>query len=260
MNILDTIVQQKRKEVDDLKHRLPENMLMNSVLYERDCYSISEALNHPGGSGIIAEHKRRSPSKGIINNQLELSHVVNAYQHAGASALSILTDEIFFGGTNQDIVSIRSSISIPILRKDFIIDEYQVHEAKSIGADFILLIAACLTPARVRQLAALAVGIGMEVLLELHDEDEFGHICDEVQLVGINNRSLKTFDVNIDRSLKMAEQIPSSKIKVAESGIDDSSQVKIFLDHGYKGFLIGEYFMRQSDPGQALKNFINKLG
>ena len=174
--------------------------------------------------------------------------------------MSILTDEIFFGGTTQDIISIRSSISIPILRKDFIIDEYQVHEAKSIGADFILLIAACLTPARVRQLAALAVGIGMEVLLELHDEDEFGHICDEVQLVGINNRSLKTFDVNIDRSLKMAEQIPSNKIKVAESGIDDPSQVKIFLDHGYKGFLIGEYFMRQSDPGQALNNFINKLG
>lgn len=146
------------------------------------------------------------------------------------------------------------------MRKDFIIDEYQVHEAKSIGADFILLIAACLSPSRVRQLATLANELGMEVLLELHDEEELNHVCDEVQLVGINNRSLKTFEVNIDRSLKMAEQLPSSKIKVAESGIDQPSQIKLFRAHGYKGFLIGEYFMKQSDPGTSLQHFINQLG
>jgi indole-3-glycerol phosphate synthase len=258
MNILDTIMMKKRKEVDEAKLRLPETVLVQSAFYERNCFSIREALNNVGASGIIAEHKRKSPSKGVINDQLDLSNVVNAYQQAGASALSILTDESFFGGSNQDIVTVRSNISIPILRKDFIIDEYQVHEAKSIGADLILLIAACLTPIRVRQLARLAISIGMEVLLELHDEQEFDRVCDEVHLVGINNRSLKTFDVNIDRSLKMAAQLPSNKIKVAESGIDHPTQLKLFRDHGYKGFLIGEYFMRQPDPGAALKNFISQ--
>jgi indole-3-glycerol phosphate synthase len=258
MNILDTIVMKKRKEVDEAKLRLPETVLVQSAFYERNCFSIREALNNVGASGIIAEHKRKSPSKGVINDQLDLSNVVNAYQQAGASALSILTDESFFGGSNKDIVTVRSNISIPILRKDFIIDEYQVHEAKSIGADLILLIAACLTPIRVRQLARLAISIGMEVLLELHDEEEFDRVCDEVHLVGINNRSLKTFDVNIDRSLNMAAKLPSNKIKVAESGIDHPTQFKLFRDHGYKGFLIGEYFMRQPDPGVALKNFISQ--
>jgi indole-3-glycerol phosphate synthase len=176
MNILDTIVMKKRKEVDEAKLRLPETVLVQSAFYERKCFSIREALNNVGASGIIAEHKRKSPSKGVINDQLDLSNVVNAYQQAGASALSILTDESFFGGSNQDIVTVRSNISIPILRKDFIIDEYQVHEAKSIGADLILLIAACLTPIRVRQLARLAISIGMEVLLELHDEEELENL------------------------------------------------------------------------------------
>ena len=260
MNILDTIVLKKAMELREARQLVPENMLMKSPSYERSCYSISHALNQPNTSGIIAEHKRKSPSKGVINDQLDVSFVVNAYQQAGASALSILTDASFFGGSNHDITSVRSQITIPILRKDFIIDEYQVHEAKSIGADFILLIAACLSPSRVRQLATLANELGMEVLLELHDKEELNHVCDEVQLVGINNRSLKTFEVNIDRSLKMAEQLPSNKIKVAESGIDQPSQIKLFRAHGYKGFLIGEYFMKQSDPGASLQHFINQLG
>ena len=260
MNILDTIVLKKTIELKEAKQMVPVNMLTKSPSYERSCSSIKDALNQPNASGIIAEHKRKSPSKGVINDHSEVSLVVNAYQQAGASALSILTDESFFGGSNQDIITVRPHVSIPVLRKDFIIDEYQVHEAKSIGADFILLIAACLSPSRVRQLATLANGLGMEVLLELHDEEELDHVCDEVQLVGINNRSLKTFDVNIDRSLKMAEQLPSSKIKVAESGIDLPSQVKLFREHGYKGFLIGEYFMKQADPGEALRHFINQMG
>ena len=259
MNILDTIVAKKRLEVENSKMLQPLDLLEKSPYYNRTCISISKSLQEPGATGIIAEHKRKSPSKGIINDQLNINEVVSAYQAAGASAVSILTDETFFGGSNDDILSVRNSLTIPILRKEFIVDAYQIHEAKSIGADLILLIAACLTPSEVKSFAALANQLGMEVLLELHDEDECSHICEEVQLVGINNRSLKTFSVNIERSLEMAAKIPSDKIKVAESGINQASEVKIFREHGYKGFLIGENFMKTSRPGDSLRSFINDL-
>ena len=154
---------------------------------------------------------------------------------------------------------VRDAIHIPILRKEFIIDPYQIHEAKAIGADLILLIAACLTPAEVRTFSLLARELSMEVLLELHDEDELGHICDEVHFVGINNRSLKTFDVDIERSLAMAMKIPSSKLKIAESGIDDPAMIDLFRENGYSGFLIGENFMKMENPGMALNQFIKKI-
>lgn len=259
MNILETIVVKKRLEVENSMKTRPINLLEKSIYYNRNCISISKFLQQSNATGIIAEHKRKSPSKGIINDQLNVIDVVSSYQKAGASAVSILTDETFFGGTNNDILSVRDAITIPILRKEFIVDEYQVHEAKSIGADLILLIAACLTPLEVKSFAKLANQLGMEVLLELHDEDEFSHICDEVQLVGINNRSLKTFSVNIERSLEMASKIPSQKIKVAESGIDQPSQVRLFKEHGYKGFLIGENFMKTKYPGDSLRTFIKEL-
>ena len=259
MDILETIVAKKRQEVESSKILQPLETLEKSQYYNRTCISISKTLLEPAASGIIAEHKRKSPSKGVINDQLLVNEVVFDYQQAGASAISILTDESFFGGSNDDILSVRNSISIPILRKEFIVDEYQIHEAKSIGADLILLIAACLNASEVKSFAKLANQLGMEVLLELHDEEEFSHICDEVQLVGINNRSLKTFTVDIERSLKMAEKIPSQKIKVAESGINHASEVKIFREHGYKGFLIGENFMKSSNPGDSLRSFINEL-
>jgi indole-3-glycerol phosphate synthase len=259
MNILETIIAKKRLEVESSKILQPLKALEKSQYYNRTCISISKALQEPGATGIIAEHKRKSPSKGVINDQLNVNDVVFAYQQAGASAISILTDQAFFGGSNDDILTVRNSISIPILRKEFIVDEYQIHEAKSIGADLILLIASCLKPSEVKTYAKLANQLGMEVLLELHDEDEFSHICDEVQLVGINNRSLKTFSVNIERSLEMAAKLPSQKIKVAESGINHASEVKIFREHGYKGFLIGENFMKSSHPGDSLRSFINEL-
>lgn len=259
MNILETIIAKKREEVESSKIFQPLETLKKSRYYNRTCISISKTLHEPGATGIIAEHKRKSPSKGVINDQLHVHDVVFAYQQAGASAISILTDESFFGGSNDDILSVRNSISIPILRKEFIVDEYQIHEAKSIGADLILLIAACLNPSEVKSFAKLANQLGMEVLLELHDEGEFSHICDEVQLVGINNRSLKTFSVDIERSLEMAAKLPSQKIKVAESGINHASEVKIFREHGYKGFLIGENFMKSSNPGDSLRSFINEL-
>jgi indole-3-glycerol phosphate synthase len=259
MNILDTIVERKRTEVAERKQRKPLEVIKADALYTRKTISLVEGLSRPYASGIIAEFKRKSPSKGIINDRVDPVEVTNAYQAAGASAVSILTDAYFFGGHDQDVVRARQVLDIPILRKEFIIDEYQVHEAKALGADLILLIAACLSKEEVVRFSTLARSLGLEVLLELHDEDELEHVCATVDLVGINNRSLKTFDVNIARSLRMAGQLPKDKLKVAESGIDDPAQVKLFRENGYSAFLIGENFMKTNDPGMALHEFRNQI-
>ena len=259
MNILDTIVARKKAEVAERKQRKPLDVIKLDAFYIRDTISLVEGLSRPNASGIIAEFKRKSPSKGVINDRVDLVEVTKAYQAAGASAVSILTDEYFFGGDDQDVVRAREVLDIPILRKEFIIDEYQVHEAKALGADLILLIAACLTKEEVVRFSTVARSLGLEVLLELHDEDELGHVCETIDLVGINNRSLKTFDVNIARSLRMAGQLPKDKLKVAESGIDDPAQVKLFRENGYSAFLIGENFMKTNDPGIALHEFRNQI-
>lgn len=259
MNILDTIVERKRTEVAERKQRKPLEVIKADALYTRKTISLVEGLSRPYASGIIAEFKRKSPSKGIINDRVDPVEVTKAYQDAGASAVSILTDAYFFGGHDQDVVRARQVLDIPILRKEFIIDEYQVHEAKALGADLILLIAACLSKEEVVRFSTLARSLGLEVLLELHDEDELEHVCATVDLVGINNRSLKTFDVNIARSLRMAGQLPKDKLKVAESGIDDPAQVKLFRENGYSAFLIGENFMKTNDPGMALHEFRNQI-
>jgi indole-3-glycerol phosphate synthase len=259
MNILDRIVENKKKELVEKKRSVSIDMLAMSNFYRRKTISLSESICVDNASGIIAEFKRSSPSKGIINNAVSPLQVAKDYQAAGASAISILTDVDFFGGSDDDILSVRDSIDIPILRKEFIIDPFQIHEARSLGADIILLIAACLSPDEVRAFSALARSLSLEVLLELHDEDEIGHICDEVNFVGINNRSLKTFDVNIQRSLDMAKKIPSDKLKIAESGIDNPATISLFKENGYAGFLIGENFMKTSDPGAALSNFIKRI-
>lgn len=259
MNILDTIVERKRTEVAERKQRKPLEVIKADALYTRKTISLVEGLSRPYASGIIAEFKRKSPSKGIINDRVDPVEVTKAYQDAGASAVSILTDACFFGGDDQDVVRARQVLDIPILRKEFIIDEYQVHEAKALGADLILLIAACLSKEEVVRFSTLARSLGLEVLLELHDEDELEHVCETVDLVGINNRSLKTFDVNIARSLRMAGQLPKDKLKVAESGIDDPAQVKLFRENGYSAFLIGENFMKTNDPGMALHEFRNQI-
>ena len=259
MNILDTIVARKKAEVDERKKRKPLDVIKLDAFYIRNTISLVEGLSRPNASGIIAEFKRKSPSKGVINDRVDLLEVTKGYQVAGASAVSILTDEYFFGGDDQDVVRAREVLDIPILRKEFIIDEYQVHEAKALGADLILLIAACLTKEEVVRFSTVARSLGLEVLLELHDEDELGHVCETIDLVGINNRSLKTFDVNIARSLRMAGQLPKDKLKVAESGIDDPAQVKLFRENGYSAFLIGENFMKTNDPGIALHEFRNQI-
>jgi indole-3-glycerol phosphate synthase len=258
MNILDTIIEKKITEVASNKASVSEDELKNSDLFTRSTFSLKAFLLDETKTGIIAEFKRQSPSKGIINGTADVLEVTQSYTLNGASCLSILTDEYFFGGSAQDLLKARVN-NIPILRKDFIIDEYQILEARSMGADVILLIAACLTPERVKELATFAKRIQLEVLLEIHSEEELQHICDETELVGVNNRDLKTFTVDINRSIELSKKIPDNKIKIAESGINDIETIRIFREEGFKGFLIGENFMKQPDPTIAFVNFVEQL-
>jgi indole-3-glycerol phosphate synthase len=258
MNILDQIVEYKRKEVEKRRSEVTISELEKSYYFGRKSLSLKESLQKQIKTGVITEFKRRSPSKGIINDNVTVVDVTKGYTESGASGLSVLTDEHFFWGSSQDLIEARIN-EIPILRKDFIIDEYQVIEAKSIGADVILLIAACLTPRDVRRLAGFAKNLDLEVLLELYDEIELEHICDETELIGVNNRNLKTFEVNIQWSLQMAQKIPDNKIKIAESGIKSVDDILLFRDNGFKGFLIGELFMKETDPAIAFAEFVNAL-
>lgn len=258
MNILDKIIDFKRTEVAASKSRVSASQLERSPLFSRQVISLRDVLQHPDSTGIIAEFKRRSPSKGAINMKADVVKVTTAYTAHGAAALSVLTDTEFFGGISDDLTAARVN-SIPILRKDFIIDEYQLLEARSMGADVILLIAACLTPAEVKRLAAFAKSLHLEVLLEIHHEGELGHICEDCDVVGVNNRDLKSFTVDISRSLELSLRIPADKIKISESGITDTGTIQTLRSAGFKGFLIGENFMKQEDPAIAFASFVKHL-
>jgi indole-3-glycerol phosphate synthase len=258
MNILDTIIEYKRSEVAQRKAAVSVPELERSVFFPRKALSLRASLTDPQRTGIIAEFKRRSPSKGVINDHSGVVEVTEGYTAAGASCLSVLTDEHFFGGSREDLVQARVN-AVPVLRKDFMIDEYQILEAKAIGADVILLIAACLTPAEVKRLAVFARSLGLEALLEIHNEAELGHICEETELVGVNNRDLKTFMVDIDRSIRLSEQIPDGKIMIAESGINEVATILHMQQAGFRGFLIGENFMKEKDPGAAFRRFAEEL-
>ncbi len=258
MNILDQIIAHKRDENFVRSTMVPVEDLMESKYFDRKCFSLTERLIAKDATGIIAEFKRKSPSRGYINRHAEISGITQAYTQHGASGLSVLTDREFFGGSTDDLALARKN-EVPILRKDFIIDPYQVVGAKAMGADVILLIAACLTVSKTEELAQLSKQLGMEVLLELHEESELEHICAEIDMVGINNRSLKTFKVDINRSLALSKKIPDGKIKIAESGISQPETIRIFRDAGYQGFLIGENFMKENDPGKAFEQFVKKI-
>jgi len=220
MNILDTIVASKKIEVAERKKNKSISEIKNGPFFKNETLSFKEFLLREDKTGIIAEYKRKSPSKGIINDKSTVSEVTMAYAKYGASAISVLTDEEFFGGSLDDLVEATIN-EIPLLRKDFIIDEYQLVESKAYGAEVILLIAACLTKDEVKTLAGLAKNIGLNVLLEIHNEQELAHICNDVDVVGVNNRDLKTFNVDISRSIELSKQIPTDKIKISESGIDN---------------------------------------
>jgi indole-3-glycerol phosphate synthase len=257
MNILDEIVAYKKMEVEKRKSAVSISELEQADFFSREGFSLKRSLIE--GTGIIAEFKRRSPSKGIINDKVTVEAVTKAYADNGASGISVLTDEQSFGGTMKDLIAARINNNIPILRKDFMIDEYQLVEAKAIGADVILLIAACLTPQKVKQLAVAAKNLGLEVLLEIHNDEELQHVCDEVDMVGVNNRNLKTFAVDINTSLQLINKIPAGKPAISESGITEVDTIISLRHAGYKGFLIGENFMKQPDPTIAFAEFIELL-
>ena len=258
MNILERIIASKEVEVAENKRAMPVSSLEKSPFFDRQTISFSAAVMNPLLQGIVAEFKRKSPSKGSINEDAPVERVTADYASMGASAISVLTDGPFFGGSLQDLRGTRT-LALPLLRKDFMIDEYQLLEARANGADVILLIAACLTPARVQALAQKAKSLGLEVLLELHNEEELRHLCDEVDVVGINNRDLKTFTVDINRSIELSNALPARLPRIAESGIRDVDTVCKMRAAGFNGFLIGEQFMKEKDPGAAFSAFISQL-
>jgi indole-3-glycerol phosphate synthase len=259
MTILDKIIAEKYLEVEDNKNLISIKQLEKRKGFLRTPLSLKEALTRQGSSGIIAEFKRKSPSKGIINNKASVEEVTTGYMNANAAGLSILTDRPFFGGSPIDVIAARELNSIPILRKDFIIDEYQIIEAKAMGADVILLIAAALEEDEIKKLARCAKSLGLEILFEVHTRQELDMVIDEVDMVGINNRNLKDFKVDLEHSLKLAEALPNQFVKVSESGIDSVDTIKMLEKHGFQGFLIGENFMKTDNPGEACKEFINQL-
>jgi len=263
MNILDKIVINKKKEVQYAKDRASYTKLEESEFFQRTCYSFKEFLLAPERTGIIAEFKRKSPSKGIINDKVSVKDVTTAYAEAGASALSVLTDRDFFMGKKADLIAARQANTIPILRKDFMIDEYQVIEAKSLGADIILLIAAILTPDEIQTLASLAKlakSLGLNVLLEVHNLKELERsINPNLDAIGVNNRNLADFTVSVETSYKLAPHIPAEFLKISESAISNTETIKQLKLAGFNGFLIGENFMKQEDPGQAFRDFVKEL-
>lgn len=259
MNTLERIVLRKREEVAAAKAQTPASALERQPLFDREPLSLAEAVRQPGASGLICEFKRRSPSKGLINGTATPAETVSGYERAGASAASVLTDADFFGGSPDDLRAARQAATMPLLRKDFVIDEYQLLEAKAWGADVALLIAACLKPAESRSLAKFARELGLSVLLELHGQDELGHVNEYASAIGVNNRDLKTFAVDVNVSLQMLEKLPKEAVKISESGLSDPKTVLLLRQAGYEGFLIGENFMKTADPASACQAFIEAL-
>jgi indole-3-glycerol phosphate synthase len=261
MTILEKINQHKREEVFTAKSITSVEELSSSKFFDRKCNSLKDALLSSGSSGIIAEFKRKSPSKGEINPNVDVEEVTQGYAMAGAAGVSVLTDRTFFGGSKNDLIKAREkNPDLPLLRKDFMIDTYQVCEAKAWGADVILLIAASLAPERISELGAKAHELGMEVLLEVHNEEELASSPMEyVDIVGVNNRNLKNFnESNFKASLDLSSLIPSEKVKISESCINDPSVIKDLRKSGYQGFLIGESFMKTKDPAAALLSYISE--
>lgn len=259
MDILEKIVIQKKKEVALKKSLIPIKQLEASALFGRTNVSLSKALKE-SSSGIIAEFKRRSPSKSVINSVSTIQEVAQAYETAGVCGMSVLTDSHFFGGSLEDLILARATVNIPLLRKEFIIDEYQLIEAKAHGADVILLIAAILSKDEIKTFSSLARQLNLEVLLEVHNEPELEHaLMPGLSMIGVNNRNLKNFEVSLETSRLLASRIPDEFVKVSESGLSQTSSIKSLRQVGYQGFLIGESFMASQDPGKSAINFIKDL-
>ncbi len=260
MTILDEINKNKRKEVAQAKEKISIDDLKKSPFFPRKTNSIKASLQTPGASGIIAEFKTKSPSKGMINEEAEVTEVTQAYTNAGVSAISVLTDFDYFGGSFENLAKARMfNPKTPILRKDFMLEPYQVYEAKAHGADLILLIAASLSKDEMLKMTETAKELGLEVLVEVHTEEEIEKLNPMVDLVGVNNRDLKTFDVDVETSVRLGKLLPESMIRISESGLSSVENIHYLRKHGFDGFLMGENFMKTEDPGKACAEFIKQL-
>jgi len=259
VTILEKIISSKIKELKILKSLNTTKDLENKELFEKQTFSLKNRLEL-SRHGIIAEHKRKSPSKSVINDNIKLENVIKGYHKANVCGISILTDKTYFGGSLKDLQKARTITSIPLLRREFIIDEYQIIEAKANGADIILLIAACLGNTQIKNLSKLAKSIGLEVLIEIHDEKELEKcLIQSIDIIGVNNRNLKTFDVDLKTSINLSSLIPNEFTKISESGISSSIEINKLREYGFKGFLIGETFMKKDDPGSEVLNLISKI-
>lgn len=260
MTILDKIVEKKKQEVAEAKSKVSLAELEQYPLFGRRCYALKESVLDPQRTGIIAEYKRASPSKGLINGTSTVQDVVKGYQSAGASAISVLTDTDFFQGSLADLSAAREVLSIPLLRKEFIVDTYQIAEAKAYGADIILLIAACLTSEEILSFSTYAKSLGLNVLLEVHNEEELQRsIFDSIDAIGVNNRNLKDFSVSLEHSYDLVNKIPDTFIRISESGISDPATIRDLKNRGFQAFLIGETFMKTGDPTTAIKEFVAEI-
>ncbi len=258
-SILDRIIADKKLEIRKRKEEIPIRLLEKSPHFNRNSVSFKASLTSDGASGIIAEFKRMSPSAGWINRNADAAEVTRGYVQAGATALSVLTDHKYFAGSGKDLSAAREKNRCPILQKDFIVDPYQVFEAKSLGADAILLIASVLDASAILTLAQTAGRLEMEVLLEIHDASEMANLHEGIDMVGVNNRNLMTMETDVQTSIDLAAKIPDEFLKISESGIHDPETIDFLKRIGYKGFLIGEYFMKHEDPAKACRKFIERI-
>ena len=258
-NILNKIIKDKKIEVDNKKEIFSLNFIKNSPLYKRNTISLKSKIES-SKSGIIAEFKRRSPSKKNINSNLSIQTVSKGYEKSGACGMSILTDNKYFGGSLEDLIQARSNSNLPLLRKEFIIDKYQIFESKAFGADIILLIASILSNKQIIEFSSIAKSLGLEILIEVHNENEINKSTNpNIDFIGVNNRDLKTFNVSLDKSKMLSSKIPDNYLKISESGIKSTEDIKVLKSFGFKGFLIGENFMKSNSPDIELKNFIKNL-
>lgn len=257
-NILDKIVANKRIEVEQQKKEVSIDQLIKQIGTANKQGLFKQSLIN-SSTGIIAEFKRRSPSRGWIFENAKVEEVIPLYSGGGASAISVLTDTVFFGGTFSDLTMASSLTKTPLLRKDFMVDEYQFYQAAAMGTSAVLLIASSLTIQETKQFAVKAKELGLDVLLEVHNEAELGHINEYVDVVGVNNRNLGTFVTDVQASFDLVDKIPNEFVKISESGISSPQTVLDLREVGYKGFLMGENFMKTDNPGEALANFIKEL-
>lgn len=259
MNVLEKIVEHKQREVAEKRELIPIKKLETSTHFFAPIVSLVRYLKRPDKVGIIAEIKRKSPSKGVLNEYISVEKLSIGYMQAGASALSVLTDAEFFGGSNDDLTTARKFNYCPILRKDFIVDEYQIVEARSIGADAILLIAGVLNKNQIKKFSAFAISLGLEVLLEIHKLEELPEDLENINIVGVNNRDLRDFSTDATRSLEIAARLPAEITKISESGLSDAGKILELKEAGFDGFLIGGAFMQNSRPEAACAELVQKL-